>query len=48
MPSATGAEAKIAIRKRSAASEPIFHAAAQPKEASPASATPIVTTRSFP
>ena len=48
MPSATGAEAKIAMRKRAAASELTSHAAAQASEAAPASAVPMVTTRSLP
>ena len=48
MPRATGAEAKIAIRKRAAASELTSHAAPQAMDATPASAVPIVTTRSLP
>src|SRR5437667_29563 len=48
MPSATEAEAKIAVTKRSAASEPMLQANAQPMHAAPESAMARVTTRSLP
>src|SRR5438105_2324523 len=48
MPRATGADAHTAMRKRIAASEPMSQAKAQPIAAAPASAVPMVTTRSLP